>query len=42
MTDCYANVPALFDSLMDAQQRISGFIVVNMIADQAKREEFGA
>jgi integrase len=26
VTDSYANVPALFDSLMDAQQRISAFI----------------
>ena len=39
VTDSYANVPALFDSLMDAQQRISASSYVNMIADQAKRTE---
>ena len=33
MTDSYANVPALFDSLMDAQQRISAFIMKGMIGD---------
>ena len=31
VTDSYTNVPALFDSLMDAQQRISGFIVKSML-----------
>ena len=41
VTDSYANVPALFDSLMDAQQRISRFIVTSMVADQAKRAELG-
>jgi integrase len=30
VTDSYANVPALFDSLMDAQRRISAFIITNM------------
>ena len=39
VTDSYTNVPALFDSLMDAQQRISAFIVTSMVADQAKRAE---
>jgi integrase len=33
VTDSYANVPALFDSLMDAQQRISAFIMKGMIGD---------
>jgi hypothetical protein len=30
VTDSYANVPALFDSLMDAQQRISAFIMTSI------------
>jgi integrase len=41
VTDSYTNVPALFDSLMDAQRRISTFIVTNMITDQTKRLELG-
>ena len=36
VTDSYTNVPALFDSLMDAQQKISAFIITNMVVDQAK------
>jgi integrase len=42
VTDSYANVPALFDSLMDAQQRISTFIMVSMLIDQAKRAALGS
>jgi integrase len=41
VTDSYTNVPALFDSLMDAQQRVSAFIVTSMVADHAKRAELG-
>jgi len=42
VTDSYANVPALFDSLMDAQQRISTFIMASMLVDQAKRAALGS
>ena len=41
VTDDYANVPALYDSLMDAQRRISAFIISSMIADPAKRADLG-
>jgi integrase len=39
VTDSYASVPALFDSLMDAQQRISAFIVNNLTAEETKKRE---
>lgn len=38
VTDSYANVPALFDSLMDAQTRISAFIVAGLTSDQTNEE----
>jgi integrase len=41
VTDSYVNVPALFDSLMDAQQRISAFIFASMVTDQITRSERG-
>ena len=41
VTDSYANVPALFDSLMEAQEKISTFIVTSMLTDDAKRTELG-
>lgn len=31
VTDSYANVPALFDSLMEAQERISACIIANIV-----------
>jgi integrase len=34
VTDSYANVPALFGSLMEAQERISRFIMQNMALDE--------
>jgi len=42
VTDSYANVPALFDSLMNAQQQISTFIMASMLVDQAKRAALGS
>jgi integrase len=42
VTDSYANVPALFDSLMDAQQRISAFIMGSISVDQDKRAALGS
>ena len=41
VTDSYANVPALFDSLMDAQRRISARSS-SMIAVQSKRAELAS
>jgi integrase len=39
VTDSYANVPALFDSLMDAQQRISAFIMQGLIGEASGEKE---
>jgi len=39
VTDSYANVPALFDSLMEAQQRISAFIMRGLIGEANGEEE---
>ncbi|HTL63639.1 MAG TPA: tyrosine-type recombinase/integrase [Pseudolabrys sp.] len=39
VTDSYANVPALFDSLMDAQRRISAFIMRGLIGEASAEEE---
>jgi integrase len=39
VTDSYTNVPALFDSLMDAQQRISAFIMRGLIGEGSRQEE---
>ena len=36
VTDSYANVPALFDSLMDAQRQISAFIVNGLNTTKSK------
>jgi integrase len=41
VTDDYANVPALFGSLMEAQERISTFIITSLVTDEAKRAELG-
>ena len=41
VTDSYTNVPALFDSLMDAQQRISAFIITNMGKAEQKAAKLG-
>ena len=41
VTDSYAHVPALFGSLMDAQERISSFITTNIAPDQARQFELG-
>jgi integrase len=39
VTDSYAHVPVLFGSLMEAQERISAYIMANMVpGDQALRE----
>ena len=38
VTDSYTNVPALFDSLMDAQRTISALIMRSMIGDRAHSE----
>lgn len=37
VTDSYTNVPALFESLMDAQQRISAFIITSMVRSTQAR-----
>ncbi len=42
VTDSYANVPALFESLMEAQQRISAFIMESIGVDQDKRSALGS
>ena len=36
VTDAYANVPALFGALMEAQERISGFVVANLIPESRR------
>ena len=36
VTDSYTNVPALFDSLMDAQERISAFILTGLAIEEVK------
>ena len=41
VTDSYANVPALFESLREAQERISAFIITSMVPDEPKRRELG-
>ncbi len=41
VTDNYANVPALFESLRDAQERISAFIITSMVPGEAQRSELG-
>src|SRR5262245_21759597 len=33
VTDAYANVPALYGSLMEAQERISKFIIESIVLD---------
>jgi integrase len=38
VTDSYASVPALFESLMDAQEQISAFIVKSLASDVARLE----
>ena len=41
VTDSYANVPALFESLREAQERISAFIITSMVPGEPKRRELG-
>jgi hypothetical protein len=41
VTDSYANVPELFESLREAQERISAFIITSMVPDEPKRRELG-
>lgn len=41
VTDNYANVPALFELLRDAQERISAFIITSMVPGEAQRSELG-
>jgi integrase len=39
VTDSYTNVPALFDSLMEAQERISAYIMKSMTGDETIQGE---